>query len=272
MESRRPPSHQTLLWGSTWKRDIVVIYRNYPSFVHWQMYITVCRGSFASLWTAARQHSMSRFLSPTSRSFPQEHQKCWTNYLYSIYHCIHIRPHCNYHRQYLFDMFQIPDLLRDFVPTFHGVAADKQHGYHHHCHHHHRHRHHRHHHHHYYSQYWREVRLLRLKLWNAVLSLSDIIILIRRTCVHMIRVLSWIQSITMIFSQNRICHPYSDHPKYKLCRQTNNGDGVGFHGNKGQVLSLVSYSGPPVFFFKRKQKTSVRSYKNWICIERSGNF
>ena len=23
---------------------------------------------------------------------------------------------------------QIPDLLRDFVPTFHGVAADKQHG------------------------------------------------------------------------------------------------------------------------------------------------
>merc|ERR1719348_300828 len=23
---------------------------------------------------------------------------------------------------------QIPELLRDFVPTFHGVAADKQHG------------------------------------------------------------------------------------------------------------------------------------------------
>ena len=28
-----------------------------------------------------------------------------------------------------FDQIQIPDLLRDFVPAFHGVAADQQHGY-----------------------------------------------------------------------------------------------------------------------------------------------
>ena len=37
----------------------------------------------------------------------------------------------------IFLIRQIPELLRDFVPTFHGVAADKQHGYHHpHCYHH----------------------------------------------------------------------------------------------------------------------------------------
>ena len=42
-------------------------------------------------------------------------------------------------------IYQIPELLRDFVPTFHGVAADKQHGYHRLPHHHHCHNHHRHH-------------------------------------------------------------------------------------------------------------------------------